>query len=173
MIYAFDFDGTLCEDAYPEIGEPNMLMINYVKYLKSQGHSIILWTCRTNTYLAKAVKWCATFGITFNAVNKNVAQNIAEYGTDCRKVYADYYIDDKCIPINHHTIINNNVVNNLINTIAGDYISVKTIIIKHFNYESFKQFETLYNITKFPDLTFAEQKELFSEISLLFSSTCL
>ena len=30
-IIAVDFDGTLCEDRWPEIGEPNQEVIDYVK----------------------------------------------------------------------------------------------------------------------------------------------
>lgn len=30
-IIAVDFDGTLCESKWPEIGEPNEEVINYVK----------------------------------------------------------------------------------------------------------------------------------------------
>ena len=29
-IIAVDFDGTLCENKYPEIGEPNMELINFL-----------------------------------------------------------------------------------------------------------------------------------------------
>lgn len=36
-IYAFDFDGTLCKDAYPGIGKPNKAMIRYAKKLEASG----------------------------------------------------------------------------------------------------------------------------------------
>ena len=49
--YAVDFDGTLCENAYPEIG----------------------------------------------AVNDNTEELKRAYGTNPRKIGADYYIDDKAM----------------------------------------------------------------------------
>ena len=44
-IYAVDFDGTLCEDSWPEIGKPNDALINRVIELREEGNKIILWTC--------------------------------------------------------------------------------------------------------------------------------
>ncbi len=54
-IYAFDFDGTLCKEAFPNIGQPNRVMIQYVKRLKQNGNRIILWTCRYGERLEEAV----------------------------------------------------------------------------------------------------------------------
>ena len=44
---AVDFDGTLCADAFPEVGEPKALVIDYVKRLAAEGPKIILYTSRT------------------------------------------------------------------------------------------------------------------------------
>lgn len=41
---AVDFDGTLCADAFPEIGEPNRRCIAFVKKLAAEGSKIILHT---------------------------------------------------------------------------------------------------------------------------------
>lgn len=94
-IYAVDFDGTLCEECYPEIGDPIRDNIALVRKLKENGHSIILWTCRTDERLKAAVEWCSRRGITFDAVNENLAEILSLYPTDSRKIYADFYIDDK------------------------------------------------------------------------------
>ena len=45
-IIAVDFDGTLCENKYPEVGEPRRNVIDYVKTRREHGDKIILWTCR-------------------------------------------------------------------------------------------------------------------------------
>ena len=45
-IYAVDFDGTLCENAWPEIGKPNDALINRMIELREEGNKVILWTCR-------------------------------------------------------------------------------------------------------------------------------
>jgi len=95
MIISCDFDGTLCEHRFPNIGSPNMEVINFVKKLRSQGHQIILWTCRDGIYLKEAVRWCKGYGLYFDAVNDNlpaIKQNFTELSN---KVYADIYIDDR------------------------------------------------------------------------------
>ncbi|SFQ43089.1 hypothetical protein SAMN02910358_02084 [Lachnospiraceae bacterium XBB1006] len=96
-IIAVDFDGTLCRDCYPNIGEPNLPLLYYLREQKKQGTKLILWTCRSSLPLAQAVAWCESLGLTFDSVNQNLPENIAQYGTDTRKVYADLYIDDRSI----------------------------------------------------------------------------
>ncbi|MBR2654718.1 MAG: hypothetical protein IKD59_09240 [Lachnospiraceae bacterium] len=108
MIIAVDFDGVLCENRWPDIGRPNMKMITRLKELQSQGHKIILWTCRTDNdfkdynrndevrhLLTEAVEWCKDFGLAFDYVNENSKENISIYKNDCRKVHANIYIDDQ------------------------------------------------------------------------------
>ncbi len=94
-IIAVDFDGTLCENKWPLIGEPNTGLITYLKASQKMGDKIILWTCREGEHLKQAVQWCQSFGLIFDAVNDNVPESIEVYGTNCRKVTADMYIDDK------------------------------------------------------------------------------
>lgn len=97
MIIAVDFDGTLCRDCYPQIGAANLPLIGYLKEQQRQGAKLILWTCRCNETLKEAVLWCKGYGLSFDAVNQNLAENIVEYGTDSRKVFADIYIDDRAV----------------------------------------------------------------------------
>lgn len=96
MVIAVDFDGTLCEDAFPEIGMPNI----YIEALKShqkKGDKLILCTCRCGEYFDKAVEWCKEQGLIFDAVNENVPDVIAKYGDGGPKVFAGLYIDDRSI----------------------------------------------------------------------------
>ena len=95
MIYAIDFDGTLCHSDYPEMGAPNNHVIEFCKQRKAEGHKLILWTCRSGKYLDEAVAWCKGHGLTFDAVNENLPEMIELFDNDCRKVFADYYIDDR------------------------------------------------------------------------------
>lgn len=95
--FAVDFDGTLCENAWPEIGEPRYENINWIKELRSQGHKVILWTCREGMLLVAALTWCADKGLFFDAVNDNLEEHKREFGGNSRKILADYYIDDKAI----------------------------------------------------------------------------
>ena len=59
------------------------------------GDRFILWTCRIGERLEEAVAWSAAQGLTFDAVNDNLPDMIALYGNNCRKVFADGYIDDR------------------------------------------------------------------------------
>lgn len=96
---AVDFDGTLCKNEFPRIGEANDVIINQIKYLKSIGFQIILWTCRGGKLLEQAVKWCTTKGLVFDSVNENTPERIKKWGNDSRKVGADEYWDDKAITV--------------------------------------------------------------------------
>lgn len=91
-IIAVDFDGTLCQSAYPAIGAPIPYAIQYITRAKAAGNILILHTCRNGKYLDAALAWCAARGITFDYVNENTPENIARYG-DTRKIYADLYFD--------------------------------------------------------------------------------
>lgn len=101
---AVDFDGTLCTDAFPEVGEPKSVVIEYVKRLAATGSKIILYTSRENgsrKLLDEAIDFCTAQGIRLYAVNENpgnpYAKNFGLEPSDGRKVHADLYIDDKAI----------------------------------------------------------------------------
>ena len=94
-IIAIDFDGTLCENAWPEIGVAHDDIIEFAKYERKNGAALILWTCRCGEMLDAAVEWCRERGLEFDAVNENLPERVALYGNDCRKVSADEYWEDK------------------------------------------------------------------------------
>ena len=95
MIISVDFDGTLCKHEFPLIGSPNMELINTIKRWKSEGHKIILWTCRDGKYLDEAVFWCRERGLVFDAVNDDVKEVKDNFVSKSTKLYADIYIDDR------------------------------------------------------------------------------
>lgn len=97
LIYAVDFDGTLCKYAWPGIGEPNWNLIRFLINHQRQGDKLILWTCRVGNKLDEAVKWCRDHGLKFDAVNENLPEVIESFGCDSRKIFANYYIDDRAI----------------------------------------------------------------------------
>lgn len=96
-IYAVDFDGTLCENKFPEIGAPNMALINRLIKRRAKGNKVILWTCRVDQRLIEAVEWCKTFGLEFDAVNANLPEIVKFWGNESRKVFANVYIDDRAV----------------------------------------------------------------------------
>lgn len=98
-VFAVDFDGTLCINKYPDIGEPNTELIYTLIQLRCYGNKLILWTCRETQLLQNAVDWCAKHNLYFDAINDNLPESIAQYGNNCRKVSADYYIDDKAVKV--------------------------------------------------------------------------
>ena len=110
-IIAVDFDGCLCENAWPEIGAPRQAVIDALLERKKVGVKIILWTCRVGERLDAAVKWCADRGITFDAINANLPENIESFGNDCRKVFADEYWDDKAVVVRSASISPYNKIN--------------------------------------------------------------
>ena len=94
-IIACDFDGTLCENKYPEIGAPKIEVINRLLEEKKTGSKIILWSCREGDTLLNAIKWCEQFGLSFDAVN----DNLKEIPFSSRKIYATEYWDDRAVTI--------------------------------------------------------------------------
>ena len=94
-IIAVDFDGTLCENKFPQIGAANVTLINHLKHCRAKGDKLILWTCRVDEMLDAAVNWCAKQGLEFDAINENLPEVLELYGSDTRKIYAHEYIDDK------------------------------------------------------------------------------
>lgn len=117
-IYAVDFDGTLNTAEYPELGELNVELFHFLAQRQQSGDKIILWTCREGKLLQEAVIYCRANGLEFDAINDNIPENTEEYKKNCRKVYADYYIDDrnkmivarrrrkKCGPLNRTNVLN-------------------------------------------------------------------
>ncbi len=96
LTIAVDFDGTLCEGAYPGIGRPKEAVIKTVKML-GKSNRLVLWTCREGQDLEMAISWCRSHGIEFDAVNSNTREMLERWDYDTRKIGADMYIDDKAI----------------------------------------------------------------------------
>lgn len=94
MKIAVDFDGTIVEDNYPEIGKEKLFAIETLKHLQRKGHLIILWTYRTGKELDEAVAFCRSKGLEFYAVNKNYPEEKPS-DNQPRKIIADVYIDDR------------------------------------------------------------------------------
>jgi hypothetical protein len=93
---AVDFDGTIVEHEYPQIGKEKLFAFLTLKELNKKGARLILWTFRTGKELDEAVEFCRQNGVEFYAVNKNYPEEIINE-TVGRKIDADIYIDDKNI----------------------------------------------------------------------------
>lgn len=94
LTIAVDFDGTIVEDAYPEIGKPQVFAFETLKRLQEQGHRLILWTYRCGPRLNEAVAFCEEKGIVFYAVNRSFPEEDDDPNRS-RKILADLFIDDR------------------------------------------------------------------------------
>ena len=69
MIIAVDFDGTIVENRYPDIGAERPFATDTLRMLAKDKHQLILWSCREGKLLDDAVMWCRERGVEFWAVN--------------------------------------------------------------------------------------------------------
>lgn len=96
MLIAVDFDGTIVEHRYPEIGKELPFAISTLKRLQEERHRLVLWTVREGKLLDEAVEFCRQRGLEFYAVNANFPEEEAKPGAAaCRKLKADLFIDDR------------------------------------------------------------------------------
>ena len=93
---AVDFDGTIVENRYPEIGKPKLFAFETLKRLQKEGFMLILWTYRSGDKLQEAVDFCERNGVTFYAVNNSYPEEIYTEKIS-RKIQADIFIDDRNI----------------------------------------------------------------------------
>ena len=92
-IIGIDFDGTIVEHMYPEIGTPVPGALETMKDLIQQGHKIILWTMRSGDKLQTAVDYLTAAGIELYGVNMNPDQ----HWSTSPKAYCHVYIDDAAL----------------------------------------------------------------------------
>lgn len=95
LTLAIDFDATIVVEEYPNIGPLLPQAKKYINKLYEQGYYIIINTCRANDQELEAEDFLYKEGIHFHKLNENQPGRILQYGTDCRKISADLYIDDK------------------------------------------------------------------------------
>ncbi|MBM9520301.1 hypothetical protein JWG39_10805 [Desulforhopalus vacuolatus] len=95
MYVCIDFDGTIVDHEYPEIGKPVPKAIDWLLRLQDRGALLILWTMRSDSeeasLLSNAVQYLEENGVVLSGINENPGQ--AEW-TSSPKAYADVYVDD-------------------------------------------------------------------------------
>lgn len=104
MIILVDFDGTVVECDFPNIGKEQKNAIQTLKWLQNQGHKLILWTCREDhisdkscQYLTNAIDWCLQRGIIFDSINQPIECSYfprQDYKYK-RKPFAHLHLDDR------------------------------------------------------------------------------
>lgn len=96
-VIAVDFDGTLFENAWPDIGAPRVNVIAAALREQQNGAALILWTCRTGEALRAALKACEAQGLHFDAVNDSLPEWKDSFDGDPRKIGATEYWDDRAV----------------------------------------------------------------------------
>jgi len=94
---AVDFDGTIVEHKYPEIGKEILFAFETLRALQRQNHQLILWTYRSGRELEEAVEFCRQHGVEFYAINASYPEEEFDEEYDSRKIDADIFIDDRNI----------------------------------------------------------------------------
>jgi len=96
MYICLDFDGTVVDHRYPEIGPPVPHAIPWLKKLLRCNAKLILFTMRSDSekngpLLSEAVDYLPGNGITLYGVNRNPEQ---DRWTSSPKAYGEVYVDD-------------------------------------------------------------------------------
>lgn len=96
MYICVDFDGTVVDHRYPDIGDPVPGAIKWLKKLQRHGAKLILFTMRSDgpryeDLLREAVHYLEANGIVLYGVNQNPDQDT---WTASPKAYGEVYIDD-------------------------------------------------------------------------------
>ncbi|HLO11570.1 MAG TPA: hypothetical protein VK190_04875 [Pseudoneobacillus sp.] len=99
LFLGVDFDGTIVSEAFPNIGEINRKVVNFMRYAKSRGHLIIIWTARSLQYEQDAKNFLIENGIPFDYINENPEDEFAKRGEQGRKLFCHYYIDDRAVHV--------------------------------------------------------------------------
>lgn len=99
MYLCVDFDGTIVDHVYPEIGKPVPNAIKWLKRFNSQGANIILFTMRSDgkrdgKVLTEAVNYLKQNNIGLYGINENKSQ---KSWTKSPKAFGDFYIDDSAV----------------------------------------------------------------------------
>ncbi len=101
MLIAVDFDGTIAEHEFPDIGPAVPGAFKWMKAWQDAGAKLILWTMRSDgrsgegadngPVLTQAIDFCRANGVEFHAHNENPAQKSWSQSPKC---YAHIYVDD-------------------------------------------------------------------------------
>lgn len=93
MDILLDFDATVCDHRFPQIGPDAPLAVETLKRLTAKGHRLILFTMRSGDSLEAAVKWFEERQIPLYGIQTNPEQAT---WTTSPKAFGHMIIDDTC-----------------------------------------------------------------------------
>ena len=91
MYICVDFDGTVVDHRYPDIGRPAPGALETLKAVAAKGAKLILFTMRSGAELDEAVRYLLKNGVVLYGVNRNPDQ---DSWTSSPKAYGHVYVDD-------------------------------------------------------------------------------
>ena len=102
LILAVDFDGTITNGEWPFNATLKINAKESINYLHDVLNcEIIIWTCRCNgngyNSLDDAISFLKLNDIHYDCINEN-GSIMDHWDTDCRKIFADFYVDDRNFP---------------------------------------------------------------------------
>lgn len=99
LIIGVDFDGTIVEHEYPEVGDPIPGSVETLRECAKRGARLILWTMRSGNELLEAVRFLSDHSVPMFGINKNPEQ----HWSTSPKAYCHVYVDDAALgcPLTH------------------------------------------------------------------------
>jgi len=105
FIVAIDYDKTLAQTTYPDVGALYPSAKEVINKWVNQGIYIIIWTCRTGESALKAESSLLENGLFFHKFNDHHPNGLLHYGSEIqmeqklysRKVWSHVLIDDTSI----------------------------------------------------------------------------
>lgn len=95
MVIGIDFDGTIVDDAFPEIGKVKPLAKETIGALIEKGHEVVIWTCRDYGVIKDFLDGQGWGFRDALYINENPPTLKNKYRNDPRKLGVDMFIDDK------------------------------------------------------------------------------
>lgn len=95
-VVAVDFDGTIVENAYPKVGKPKWNVIEKLRKWHEEGHTIVIWTCRSNQTLLDAIQFLCENKVPYDYFNE---YPLNSWGDWTRKIFAHIYLDDRALNV--------------------------------------------------------------------------
>lgn len=94
---AIDFDGTIAEDSFPELGAMKPNADRVIRSIVDHGGQVAIWTCRTGEHVENIKAFLARHEIPYHVFNEPFPEQLAMFPDNSRKIFADVYIDDRCL----------------------------------------------------------------------------
>lgn len=90
-----DFDGTMVEHRFPEIGAEVPESVRVVRRISDAGHIVVVWSCRSGRFADDAMAWFR---------RRDMRVRPAEWSPPRPpdrpwKTYVDVYIDDRALGV--------------------------------------------------------------------------